>query len=270
LAVAGRPVRVARGTPALAAAACMACAVLGQAPPHALLAGDIGLGQGSRAAYARLLELLDAPPAWPGITFHYLQPDLDWHNRILLRIEELASRPLLVADAGYMYVAKMSGFAASYDLFTPDAGELAFLADGSAPHPFYTRGFLLHENGAAPDLVARAWAGENAARCLLVKGQEDLVAVHGAVVERIDEPLVEAMEPIGGTGDMLAGLVTALLSAGLPMAEACGLAARANRHIGRLARPTPAFSVADLLPFLPAALEQALAGRLPATSARDR
>jgi len=35
----------------------------------------------------------------------------------------------------------MSGNAQSFDLFTPDAGELAFLADEEAPHPFYTRGF---------------------------------------------------------------------------------------------------------------------------------
>ncbi len=261
LAVAGRRLRPARGTPALLAAACLASAALDREPPQAVLAGDTGLGQGSRDAYSLLLGLLDSPCAWPGITFHYLQPDVDWHNRILARIDELDPRPLLVADAGYMYVAKMSGYAAAYDLFTPDLGELAFLADELAPHPFYTRGFLQHDNGGAPDLIARAWAGENAARCLLVKGEVDLVAAQGVVVDRIAEPVVEAMEPIGGTGDLLTGLATALLDAGLPAPEACGVAARANRLAGLLAQPTPAFSVADLLPFLPAALEQALAGR---------
>jgi len=261
LTAAGRPLRVARGTPALLAAACLACDALGQEPPHALLAGDIGRGEGSRAVYARLLDLLESPGVWQGITFHYLQPDLDWHNRILVKLEALAPRPLLVADAGYMYVAKMSGYAATYDLFTPDLGELAFLADETAPHPFYTRGFLLHENGNAPELAARAWAGENAAQCLLVKGHSDLVAAQGVVVDRIAEPRVEAMEPIGGTGDMVTGLVTALLAAGLPVAEACGVAARANRGIGLLAHPTPAYSVADLLPCLPQALHQVLADR---------
>jgi ADP-dependent NAD(P)H-hydrate dehydratase / NAD(P)H-hydrate epimerase len=49
-------------------------------------------------------------------------------------------RPILIADAGFMYAAKMSGQAACYDFFTPDVGELAFLADEMAPHPFYTRG----------------------------------------------------------------------------------------------------------------------------------
>ena len=47
-------------------------------------------------------------------------------------------KPTLVADAGFMYVAKMSGYADAYDLFTPEAGELAILADEKAPHPFYT------------------------------------------------------------------------------------------------------------------------------------
>ena len=81
-----------------------------------------------------------------------------------------------MADAGYMYVAKMSGYAASYDLFTPDVGELAFLADEKAPHPFYTRGFLLHEEERVPELILRAYHHENAARHLLVKGRCDRVA----------------------------------------------------------------------------------------------
>jgi hypothetical protein len=53
-----------------------------------------------------------------------------------MALNEVNPRPLLCADAGYMYVAKMSGYAASYDLFFPDAGELAFLADENAPHPY--------------------------------------------------------------------------------------------------------------------------------------
>lgn len=80
---------------------------------------------------------------------------------------------MLVADAGFMYVAKMSGYADAYDLFTPDAGELAFLADEKAPHPFYTRGFLLASEDDVPELAARAYRHGNAARFLLVKGKTD-------------------------------------------------------------------------------------------------
>lgn len=255
--VGGHRLRATRGTPALLASACLAAEVLGLAPPQALVAGDTGRGRGSRLVYARLAETLkDRSPA--GLTFHYLLPDVAWHDKLLWKIEELHKRPLLVADAGYMYAAKMSGQATAYDLFTPDAGEMAFLADETAPHPFYTRGFLLAEEDRVPELVRRARASGNAARHLLVKGSADFVAVDGEIMATIPEPVVEAMEPIGGTGDSLTGLVTALLASGRPVLESCILAARANRLMGRLARPTPAFSVAELLPFLPAALEQAL------------
>jgi ADP-dependent NAD(P)H-hydrate dehydratase / NAD(P)H-hydrate epimerase len=253
----GSKIKVARGTPALLGAACAAAEVLGISGPRAILAGDIGRGQGSRMAYERMLQKA-ADSEIRLVTFHYLQPDVVYHNKILWALEERHDKPLLIADAGYMYVAKMSGFAGSYDLFTPDVGEMAFLADGRAPHPFYTRGFLLQEEERVPELITIAYAEENAARHLLVKGRTDYIVAHGRILATISEPSVEAMEPIGGTGDTLTGLVTALLASGLSPVEACCLAARANRLLGFLARPTPAFSVADLLPFLPSALEQAL------------
>ncbi|MEA2039117.1 MAG: hypothetical protein U9N82_04730 [Thermodesulfobacteriota bacterium] len=45
----------------------------------------------------------------------------------------------------------------AYDLFTPDVGELAFLADEAAPHPFYASGFILHQEKRIPDLIKRAY-----------------------------------------------------------------------------------------------------------------
>lgn len=254
------PIR--RGTPALLAAACTAAAVLGVEPPRALLAGDIGRGQGSARIYRHLSTEFDFSSV-DLVIFHYLQPDVDWHNRVYMAIEECDPKPLLIADAGYMYVAKMSGFAESYDLFTPDAGEMAFLADETAPHPFYTRGFILQEEERVPELISRAYAHDNAARTLLVKGSCDLVASRQGVLETICEPVVEAMEPIGGTGDTLTGLVSALVAARHPVPQACLLAARANRRMGALARPTPASSVADLLPSLPLALTRALSDESP-------
>ena len=68
-----------------------------------------------------------------------------------------------------VYAAKMSGYAADYDLFTPDAGELAFLADEKAPHPFYARGFLLDSHDNVPGLLARASEHQNAARFMIIK-----------------------------------------------------------------------------------------------------
>ena len=141
-----------------------------------------------------------------------MQPDVDWHNRVLFAVQEMQPRPLLIADAGFMYVAKMSGQAGEYDLFTPDAGELAFLADETAPHPFYTRGFILHDNNHVPDLIARAYTYQNASRYLLVKGATDYLADSQGVIATVAEPRIEALEAIGGTGDTLTGIVAALVA----------------------------------------------------------
>ena len=166
------PLSVQRGTPALLGTALLTCETLGVEPPTALLAGDTGNGDGSRKLYSRLA----ASPSLSGvrgITFHYLFPDLDGHNRVLMALEEADPKPVLVADAGFMYVAKMSGYADAYDLFTPDAGELAFLADEKAPHPFTPGGSCWPRMRISPSLVERAYQHGNAARFLLIKGKVD-------------------------------------------------------------------------------------------------
>ncbi len=253
------PLAVQRGTPALIAAACLTCRASGAAMPEALLAGDTGSGEGSRRLYDYLSRRLEesaaaGDPLPDGLTFHYLYPDADGHNRVLMAVQGLSRRPLLVADAGYMYVAKMSGYAAEYDVFTPDAGELAFLADENAPHPFYTRGFLLAEENDVPGLIRRAYAAGNAARFLLAKGASDRIARDGEILGEVDSPSTPALEAVGGTGDLVTGILTGLLASGLPLREACFGAARAARLAGSLAAPTPATQIAEILPFVPEAL----------------
>ncbi|MEF2231831.1 MAG: NAD(P)H-hydrate dehydratase [Pseudodesulfovibrio sp.] len=257
LTVDGRALPPDRGTPALLAAAATACAYLGIAPPHAFLVGDEGLGTGSRALYRHLTEVLPARN-YSTLAFHYLQPDVDWHNKVLLAALSMRERPVLVADAGFMYAAKMSGEAGQYALFTPDAGELAFLADEDAPHPFYTRGFILQEEGRAPELIERAYAHDNAAACLLVKGNIDRVADRSGVLAEISGPSEPAMEAMGGTGDTVTGMACALIEYGLDPARAARVAAQANRHAGKAARPTPASQIAELIPHIPAALARAM------------
>ncbi|MBW1783572.1 MAG: sugar kinase, partial [Deltaproteobacteria bacterium] len=156
------------------------------------------------------------------------------------------------------YAAKMSGLAPEYDLFTPDVGELAFLADEEAPHPVYTRGFILHEDMRVPELIKRAYRHENAANHLLVKGQPDMVADREGVHTTIDLPLEAAMEAIGGTGDTVTGVVAALIGAGIEVREAAVFAARVNRLAGHYARPTPATQVMDVVRQIPTALAQVL------------
>jgi hypothetical protein len=108
-------------------------------------------------------------------------------------------RPILIADAGFMYAAKMSGQSGCYDFFTPDVGELVFLANELAAHPFYTGGFIIHQNDDVSDLIRRAYQHQNAARYLLVKGDPDYIARENQVVETVDHLSIDAMEAIGGT-----------------------------------------------------------------------
>jgi NAD(P)H-hydrate repair Nnr-like enzyme with NAD(P)H-hydrate dehydratase domain len=253
LRVGGREIPVNRGTAALIAAAAATLTYFGHPSPLACLAGDTGMGAGSRLIYEHLVQTLP-PRRLTVLCFHYLQPEVDWHNRVLFAIQEMHPKPLLMADAGFMYVAKMSGQASEYDLFTPDAGELAFLADETAPHPFYTRGFILQENNLVPDLIIRAYAHQNASRYLLVKGEMDYLADSGGIVATVAEPRIEALEAIGGTGDTLTGIVAALASLGQDLKPATLLAARANRLAGSLANPTPATQVAEIIEHIPQAL----------------
>jgi NAD(P)H-hydrate repair Nnr-like enzyme with NAD(P)H-hydrate dehydratase domain len=254
LRVEGKDIDVNRGTPALLAAVCLMLQTLGREQPLAFLVGDTGLGRGSRRLYAYLAEHL-AEYAPSSIVFHYLQPDVDGHGRVLLAVQELEARPKLIADAGFMYAAKMCGQSPEYDLFTPDAGELAFLADEKAPHPFYTRGFILSEENKVPSLITRAFAHSNAAAYLLVKGRTDYVADSSGILATVDAPADEAMEAVGGTGDTLTGVVSSLIESGLEVPRAAELAARINRTAGSISHPTPASQIMDIIPCLPEAYE---------------
>ena len=256
--MAGQTSPVNRGTPALLAAAVQITRTLNQPPPFAYLSGDTGLGNGSRNLYEYLSRHLPQSE-FTTLCFHYLQPDVDWHNRVLFAVEAMAGRPVLIADAGFMYVAKMSGQATAYDLFTPDVGELAFLADEEAPHPFYTRGFILHDGNKIPDLIKRAYTFDNAAKYLLVKGEIDYIASRYDILAQVTEPSLEVLEPIGGTGDTITGIAAALIDSGRSILEAAIIAAKTNRVAGLYANPTPATQVTEIIKYLPKALKTVLA-----------
>lgn len=246
-----------RGFQAMIATAAMVCIKLGLSPPVAFTVGDIGPGDGSRKLYKYLRDRLSDLPA-KVLTFHYMMPDVNWHNHVLWAIEEKMQRPILIADAGFMYVAKMSGYAASYDLFTPDIGELAFLADELAPHPFYTRGFICHEENNLPSLISRAYQAGNASKVMIVKGEIDYICNYGRIVATIEEPCIEPLEAIGGTGDTLTGIVSALIYGGYAVEEAAIIAAKINRLAGELACPTPGTQVSEIVMHISRALSMVL------------
>lgn len=246
----GRRLPVGRGTTALAATVASVCEQLEIPAPWLLLAGDSGTGDGSRKAYDWLTENLASlalENELEGITFHYFYPDVDYHNRILMAMEELPSKPVLVADAGFMYVAKMSGYAAQYDLFTPDIGELAFLADEKAPHPFYTRGFLSAAENDIPALLERALKNGNCPSSLIIKGATDYIMCNDKLVAMISEPGVAAMECIGGTGDIVTGFATAYLCAGLSICRSSIQAVLAARYLAEICKPDPSCQAVDLI-----------------------
>ncbi|MGA1869287.1 MAG: NAD(P)H-hydrate dehydratase [bacterium] len=248
---------VGRGTAALAGAAAFMCAILDINSPVALLCGDIGQKSTSSNIYHALQDFLKKNDV-KVLTLHYMMPNIFYHKKLIEIITAREPRPFLIADAGSMYVAKAAGQARIYDLFTPDVGEMAFLADDKADHPAYTRGFICHLEGEVPALIERAYRYHNTAKYLCVKGSVDYICCEGSILERVSEPSVEALEAIGGTGDTLTGIVSALVYKGMSFNEACLYAAKINRWAGKLAHPTPATQISTIIEHLPEAFGEVI------------
>jgi len=253
----GRVLALDRGTSTMMSVVCTICQEFGLEMPMALVAGDMGTRDGSMKIYDYLSDNLSEMDV-SVMTFHYMMPDMKKNKEVLKRIEALEKRPILIADAGSMYVAKAGGQATAYDVFTPDVGEVAYLADEKAAHPTYTRGFIFHMEDDVPELIRRAYEGENAPHTLFVKGHVDYICQDGRILETVSQPCIEEMEPIGGTGDMITGTISALIYAGKSPLEACRIAARVNRRAGELSQPTPATQVVDIVKHIPGALKAVL------------
>ncbi len=255
--IGNKRVNVNRGTPAMIAAAVETLKYMNKPDPFCYLVGDIGNGKGCKSLY-KYLETNIIDTSFKTLAFHYFQPDVGLFKKVMAAIAKMPNKPILIADAGFMYVAKMGGDASFFDLFTPDAGELAYLADEKAPHPFYTRGFILHEDNLVPDLIKRAYQHNNAASYLLVKGIKDYVADKDGIISVIDNPIEEALEPIGGTGDTLTGIVSALVESGMEIKTASAKASLVNRLAGSYAMPTPATQIYDIIKQIPRALHEVI------------
>ncbi len=241
-----------QGTAALISAALATTSYLGTDPPHILVAGDTGRGEGSSKIYQYLREnLLDISPEI--LVMHYILPDMAQMRGICDAADRCKKRPVMVADAASMYTAKAAGIANRFDAFTPDAVELAFLADPEATHPAYINHHLFEaENGSVPDLIETAYHLKSAPKLLLVKGQLDYIVYEGRILETIAEPNIPALEAIGGTGDTITGILAALLDAELEPHEAAIIAAKANRMAGQFADASPATKISQVVEQLPA------------------
>jgi NAD(P)H-hydrate repair Nnr-like enzyme with NAD(P)H-hydrate dehydratase domain len=247
LVVDGRRIPPAQGTGAMISAALAAIDYLKLEAPQVLVAGDIGQGKGTREMYEYLIDKVsDISPQV--MALHYCLPVMALMRRLCESVQRCRQKALMIADAGSMYAAKAAGLASCFDIFTPDAAEMAFLADPDATHPAYIARHLFDADiDRTPALVAAAYQHKNAARLLLVKGTVDYVVDGGDVVARVAEPDVPALEAVGGTGDTITGLVSAFVYAGLKPHEAAIIAARSNRMAGKFAEASPATRVQHVI-----------------------
>jgi hydroxymethylpyrimidine/phosphomethylpyrimidine kinase len=258
IAIGGTRVPSSQGTSAMLGAAAQVATHLGTPAPHALVAGDIGRGDGTRHVYEHLVEV--AARIRPSvIAFHYMQPVMALMRRAVEQLAESVPDTLLVADAGGMYAAKAAGLANRFELMTPDVGEVGFLADPAVTHPAYVSHYLFGNEGFDPVVLAgRAHETGGAARVLLIKGVRDHIARDGVIEAEVDEPCVPELEAIGGTGDTVTGLASAFLAAGFPTVDAARCACLANREAGRAMGATPAMHARDLVAALPGVLRENL------------
>jgi len=258
LAVDGRRFPCIQGTSAMISAALAVTDYLKLDRPQVVIAGDTGKGKGSRAIYEYLIQNISilTPKV---LTLHYWLPDMALTRRLCEAVDNCVSRPIMVADAASMYSAKAAGLASCFDILTPDATEMAFLADPAATHPAYIARHLFDTDiTQIPNLVSTAYENKSAAKLLLVKGAIDHVVRDGEILETISEPDVPELEAIGGTGDTITGLVSAFVYAGLELHESAIIAAKANRMAGKFAQPTPATKVREIVKQFPAVFKEYL------------
>jgi len=247
-----------QGTGAMISAALATTNYLKLECPQVLVAGDIGEGKGSREIYEYLIQRV-AKLSPEVLALHYCLPDMALTRRLCAAIKKCSVKPVLVADAASMYAAKAAGLATEFDIFTPDATEMAFLADLDATHPAYIARHLFDTDiDQTPKLVTTAYQHQNAAKLLLAKGTIDYVVREGKILATIAEPNIPELEAIGGTGDTITGLVSAFAYAGLELLDAVIIAAKSNRMAGKLAQPTPATKVRQIISHFPAVFKEYL------------
>ncbi len=244
------------GTSVMTSAACLTCQSLGIDEPHLITVGDIGDGKGSTTLYRSLSShVAQLNPAVLGM--HYIMPNITHIKMVLESFGDIKERMKIIADAGSMYAAKAAGVEGSFDIFTPDAGEMAYLADPDATHPAYVKHLLFSINPSEIEtLIQQAYKNGNIPHTILVKGPIDYIVHEGVVTQTIQSPSHPAMEAIGGTGDSLTGILSALVAAGYEQVDACIRAARINRIAGELAHPNPSTPVAKIIENIPNAVKE--------------
>jgi ADP-dependent NAD(P)H-hydrate dehydratase / NAD(P)H-hydrate epimerase len=242
-----------RGTAAMAAACAQVCLFYGLPMPVCILGGDVADGKGTDLMFQEVdANLHRFEPEI--VTLHYLFPKIAYGKPFIDKVKSLPKKPQLVADAGGMYLMKAIKQASFFDVFTPDRGELAFLADEFAAHPLYVRSEILGKAHDIESLVHAAYRHSDAARTLVLKGATDYIFLDGEKVKECSAPNIPAMEAVGGTGDTITGMLTAFRFRQDDDADYKALVV--NRIIGELVQCTPATQISQFIKAIPAALER--------------
>nr|WP_156001847.1 NAD(P)H-hydrate dehydratase [Streptomonospora sp. PA3] len=185
--------------------------------PRRVAAWVVGSGRGLHPmARAELETVLDSP-----------RPVLADADALTL----VAKNPALVRDR------------TAPTLMTPHAGELARLLPGTE-----------REEIEADRLSQAARAAEEYGCTVLLKGSTTVIAEPGHPA--VANPTGSSLLATAGTGDVLSGVVGALLAAGLTPREAATSGAYVHGLAARLAHDGAPISASDLFDALPAALAE--------------
>ncbi|MEM3573270.1 MAG: NAD(P)H-hydrate dehydratase [Candidatus Micrarchaeia archaeon] len=254
----GRILSIGMGILSLYSAAYLTVTHLKGEPPTLMAAGDIGKADGSRILYQKLADEIEKFK--PNVlVLHYVMPILTQTKFLVSKLKNINPKPTVVADAGFMYAFKASGTGFVCDIFTPDAGEMAFLADEEAVHPAYMEKHLFEIDSIdVESLIERAKKVPSLPKMLVVKGAVDYIVYDGKILFKVDEPMIPSLEPIGGTGDTLTGILGGLIACGLSLERAAYYACKINRVAGQLANPTPRTRVNEIILNIPRAMELTL------------
>ena len=242
-----------RGTAAMAASAVEVCKFYGLESPLCIFGGDIADGKGTDLMFQELNSCIDKYDPQI-ITLHYMFPKISYGKIFLEKINTLARKPQLIADAGGMYLAKTIDKAYLFDVFTPDEGELYFLADEYAPHPLYVRTELQNKDLSVAALIDIAYKNRNTAKTTVVKGKVDYIYRGGAKLGEVSAPDITAMEAVGGTGDTITGMLSALKYKGDMSAESKAL--NLNMVIGERITCRPSTQISEFIRAMPRILEE--------------
>lgn len=254
----GKRLHIGMGTLSLYYAAYLTITHLKGEPPTLMAAGDIGKADGSRILYQKLVDEIEKfkPKI---LVLHYVMPILTQTKALVSKLNSLNPKPTIVADAGFMYAFKASKMGYVCDIFTPDVGEMAFLADEEAVHPAYIEKHLFEMDSVnVESLIEKAKNVHGLPKMLVVKGAVDYIVFDGKILFKIDEPVIPFLEPIGGTGDTLTGILGGLIAYGLPLEKAAYYACKINRVAGQLANPTPRTRVNEIILNIPKAIDLTL------------